>query len=117
MYWLPSCPRRFAVVIRPILISDLVSPTIVSSSRISHLREEGEGGLFIGDGPSDGDEFALLDFLFESHSLLDRCEGAAASIAASGGGGHHGGGGGGGGVEGNRTTVRGKEEEFAAVVM
>ena len=48
------------------------------------LREEREGGVLIVDSASDGDEFALLDFSFESNRLFD-C-GVFACIV--GGGGH-----------------------------
>lgn len=47
-------------------------------------------GLFVGDGTSDGDELALLDLLFESHSLFDRRIRATIAAAAACGGGHHG---------------------------
>lgn len=49
-----------------------------------YLVEEGKGGLLVGDGASNGDEFALFDFFFECHSLLDGRESTNAITAAAG---------------------------------
>lgn len=50
-----------------------------------NLGEEGESGSLVGDGTSDGDEFALLDFSLECYSLFDsrvRTRAAAAAVSS-----------------------------------
>lgn len=47
------------------------------------LREEGGGGLFVGDGACDGDEFAFFNFFFETHSLFDGGVSACIIITAA----------------------------------
>ena len=69
---------------------------------VNYLREEGEGGLLVGDGSGDGDELALLDLFFEGDGFFQGGEGAAATVAAAAGGGDHGGSVGGGGNAENR---------------
>lgn len=48
-----------------------------------NLWKKGHGGFVVGNGASNGDEFAFLDVLFEGDGLLDGGEGAGAT-----GGGH-----------------------------
>lgn len=55
---------------------------------MKYLRKEGESGLFVGNGASNGDEFALFDFSFESDSLFDCGVGTWITAAAAGGGDH-----------------------------
>lgn len=45
--------------------------------------------LFGGDRTGDGDEFALLNFFLESHTLFDRPVRAQVTVAIAAGSGHH----------------------------
>lgn len=55
--------------------------------KLTNLRKERHGGFIVGDGASNGDEFAFLYVFLESDSLFDCCEFAwivATAAAAAG---------------------------------
>lgn len=75
---------------RGVILDYLVSPTIVSGTRILDLVEERVSGLLVRDGTSDGDEFALFYFFFECYCFFNGGEGAcvAGGAGAAGGSDH-----------------------------
>lgn len=96
------------------------------NSRVGwNLGEKREGGLLVGDGAGDRDEFALLDLSLERDSLPDRRVSTAAAAGAAAGGVRGGSGGGGrhghrsAGPDGGGEELRGRDaaEEVVVVVV